>query len=467
MRKERGAITIITLTTILFMLAFLISTFVIVANRRQAQAEIKTETKKIYESDVDNVDQVYENYFALESETIPINTAEDLFKVATGEYIINGNKIYKCTPNANYELKSNIEFAVNNYKNEYSSLFETTTETKTETTTETYTNEVTNYETANSTSNPYSTYTAKGTGTYKLEVWGAQGGSYSSTYYGGKGGYSVGTITLNIGDNLYVYVGGQPTGYNTSASSGNKNAGGYNGGGSGRTYYYSSTYTYALGGGGATDIRIGGTTYYDRVIVAGGGSGSTNGSTGYAGGGSQSAGYSSSYYATYTTAGTGGSFGVGGSSGGSYNYKYGAAGGGGGWYGGGAGTSQSDSSTAYRQYCGGGSGYIWTSGTASNVPSGYTVGTEYYLTDATTYAGNTSFASTSGGTETGHSGNGYARITLLSATKTTQTEVTITVTRWINIEKQKTNGKLTGNFNFGRYYIKETDNNGEILTHNG
>ena len=27
-------------------------------------------------------------------------------------------------------------------------------------------------------------------GTYKLEVWGAQGGSYSS-YYGGAGGYSV------------------------------------------------------------------------------------------------------------------------------------------------------------------------------------------------------------------------------------------------------------------------------------
>lgn len=60
MRKERGAITIITLVTVLFMLAFLISTFVIIANRRQAQAEIKSQTKEIYEADLGNIDQVYE-----------------------------------------------------------------------------------------------------------------------------------------------------------------------------------------------------------------------------------------------------------------------------------------------------------------------------------------------------------------------------------------------------------------------
>lgn len=130
MKKERGAITIITLTTILFMLAFLISTFVIVANRRQAQAEIKSETKKIYEEDVDNVDQIYADYFAAEIETIPINTVEDLFKVATGEYIVDGEKIYKCTASANYRLKADIEFEVNDYSSEYSDLFETTTYTR-------------------------------------------------------------------------------------------------------------------------------------------------------------------------------------------------------------------------------------------------------------------------------------------------------------------------------------------------
>ena len=33
-------------------------------------------------------------------------------------------------------------------------------------------------------------------GIYILETWGAQGGSYSTTYTGGKGGYSTGTLSL-------------------------------------------------------------------------------------------------------------------------------------------------------------------------------------------------------------------------------------------------------------------------------
>ena len=64
----------------------------------------------------------------------------------------------------------------------------------------------------------------------------------------------------------------------------------------------------------------------------------------------------------------------------------------------------------------GGSGFVWTSATSSNVPSGYSVSTSYYLTNASTYSGNTSFTSTSGGTETGHSGNGYAKITPVTIT---------------------------------------------------
>ena len=59
----------------------------------------------------------------------------------------------------------------------------------------------------------------------------------------------------------------------------------------------------------------------------------------------------------------------------------------------------------------GGSGYVLTS--SSSKPGGYLLGSQYYMTNAATYAGNTSFTSTSGGTETGHNGNGYARITLV------------------------------------------------------
>lgn len=69
----------------------------------------------------------------------------------------------------------------------------------------------------------------------------------------------------------------------------------------------------------------------------------------------------------------------------------------------------------------GGSGFVWTSSTASNVPSDYSVSTKYYLTNAFTTAGNASFESTSGGTETGHSGDGYAKITPVSVTGTSST----------------------------------------------
>ena len=82
---------------------------------------------------------------------------------------------------------------------------------------------------------------------------------------------------------------------------------------------------------------------------------------------------------------------------------------------------------------GGGSGFVCTA--TSRPSSGYYVDSKYNLSNATTYAGSSSFTSTSGGTETGHSGNGYAKITLVSgtATETVQTTTTVTGIRWNGI----------------------------------
>lgn len=245
-------------------------------------------------------------------------------------------------------------------------------------------------------------------GTYTIECWGGQGGSYSS-YYGGAGGYSVGTITLTKNStDLYIYVGGQPE----ATTSTGETPGGFNGGGKGcsRTYNYSS---YGQGGGGATDVRIEKNDLYARVIVAGGGGGSSseNSLTTKYGGGTTGGSSASGYGATQTAAGTNGSFGQGGSATTSgTNYNYGSGGGGGGWYGGGACSDYSDS-TNYQGYNGGGSGYVYTSATAANYPSGNYVNSSYYLTNAQTIAGNQSFKSPDGTNETGHTGNGFCRIT--------------------------------------------------------
>lgn len=81
---------------------------------------------------------------------------------------------------------------------------------------------------------------------------------------------------------------------------------------------------------------------------------------------------------------------------------------GGGWYGGGS--SYSDSSTSQINSSGGGSGFVNIAANAGYRPSGYT---GLQLDSGSTKDGSASFPSPSGGNETGHSGNGYARITVL------------------------------------------------------
>ena len=255
-------------------------------------------------------------------------------------------------------------------------------------------------------------------GTYKLECWGGQGGTYSGYYIGGYGGYSKGTITLTKTTTVYVSVGG--------AGSSSSTAAGFNGGGTG--------ISSGRGGGGATDVRLGQNSLYSRVIVAGGGGGagvtSANANPCGCGGGEYGGdGYYNNTTGSYTTGqnrsggsasqtaggitwstGTQATFGQGGNASG-----YSCGGGGGGWYGGG-GAYDSDSDSDGR-WGGGGSGYVYTSSTAKNYPNGCLLNSTHYLTNAQTIAGDTSFTSPTGSAETGHTGNGFCRITNLNPTQ--------------------------------------------------
>ena len=127
-------------------------------------------------------------------------------------------------------------------------------------------------------------------GKYKLQCWGAQGGtSYGdSNGVGSKGGYSEGILTLNETTTLYVFVGGKGSnGSSTSLVNGGWNCGGasvgYSSYSSGGEYGYS----YPACGGGATDIctvtssmsyssgrtNRSSASLLSRIIVAGGGGG--------------------------------------------------------------------------------------------------------------------------------------------------------------------------------------------------
>lgn len=253
-------------------------------------------------------------------------------------------------------------------------------------------------------------------GTYKLEVWGAEGGYRSSSSYSGKGGYSCGTINLSTVTTIYCYAGGSGRTGGTS--------GGFNGGGKRYSHY---------GGGGASDIRLLVDDLLARVIVAGGGGsdGATNKAGGYGGGtsgqsrtenygtggyGGTQTGVSSSSWqttaqstSTTTKDGAYAGFGFGGN--GIYRSSGRGGAGGGGWYGGSG--VYPDSSGDDDRGGGGGSGYVYTSNSASNYPSGCLLNSEYYLTDTQLLSGNTSFLSPTGSLETGHYGNGYVRITVI------------------------------------------------------
>ena len=291
----------------------------------------------------------------------------------------------------------------------------------------------------------YQKFTAPVTGEYNVELWGASG-------YGdkGKGAYTSGTIALDQGDNLYIYVGG--------SDSASKR--GYNGGGTGRN-------ADALGdkyGGGATDVR-----YFEstpdsttleatnfeglkaRIMVAAGGGGSATdsrftygnagGLTGYtfvdssypaytSNGGGQIVGGGVSNYSCTTSVATPGTFGKGGNAGGAN--PGGSCGGGGGYYGG-AGGPRLCSGT-----WGGGGGSSFISGFAGcNAIDESSTSTAIVHTGSSEhYSGKTftngvmidgkgcSWATGSatncqnnhvqpdGSTSDGHVGNGYARISI-------------------------------------------------------
>lgn len=110
------------------------------------------------------------------------------------------------------------------------------------------------------------------------------------------------------------------------------------------------------------------------------------------------------------SSGWGGGFGFGGNQD-SSSYRYLSGAGGGGWYGGGYSTSDSDTESVNGS--GGGSGFVNTAANASYRPSGYT---GLLLDSGNTISGDNMHPNISGGTETGHSGNGYAKITVLEDT---------------------------------------------------
>lgn len=335
------------------------------------------------------------------------------------------------------------------------------------------------------------------TGYYKVELWGAQGGSTSTSAIGGKGAYTSGYIYLKANEKIYIYVGEE--GKITETGVASNVSGGYNGGGEtggqgccGRKYG---------SGGGATDIRLVNGNWNDttslnsRIMVAAGGGGAfqnvettynlfNNGGYGGAlvgGNGSQSKYGAGSYTycygegATQTSGGkittdctktasyngaVTGNFGIGG------GVNETKTGGGGGYYGG--------SCSGHIASAGGGSSYISgyigaiaiSSATNREPKSGCTIGTndiecsKHYsnkiFMNPVMKAGNNSMPSHNGkSTMTGNIGNGYAKITYTQEVEYSysgeEQQFIVPKTGNYKIETWGAQGDVVSNIGYGGY----------------
>ena len=131
------------------------------------------------------------------------------------------------------------------------------------------------------------TFTVPVSGTYRLETWGAQGGSSNDKFKGGSGGYSAGLLSITKNTKVYINVGQggnycKTTDFNNVCSVESS----YNGGGSCSTLvgYYNDELKYRVcgAGGGATHISLNSgllenlSSNKDKIVlVSGGGGGAT------------------------------------------------------------------------------------------------------------------------------------------------------------------------------------------------
>ena len=327
--------------------------------------------------------------------------AENLsdFKVYLSNLKVNGTEIEGINEKKDgYEInipsKGTLEYDVINDSTEYD--VEATIECQEEN----EINEITNFDYTGG----EQTFIAPVTGTYKLETWGAQGGS---NWYGegGFGGYSIGNINLNINTKLFINVGSK-TGYN-----GGNYMSGVEAPGGGATHIstitgllsslenYKSNILIVSGGGGAGERESGGS---GGGYIGGTGYVLSNTHLYFGTGGTQSSGGSGVLSGKYTNNlyDINGSFG----SGGLGNEKSDSGpNGGGGYYGGGA--------TTLAGGAGGGSGYIGNPLLTEKSMHCYNCAES---TEESTKTISTTCVNETPTESCAKKGNGYARITLIN-----------------------------------------------------
>ena len=120
--SEKGAITILVLVSMLFMVSFLITAEVIASNKVKSQKSILDRTRQIYESDK-SMEEIYNMHIA-DSDIIPIYTEEQLLNVGSNEGMMVNGKFYTFYDDSVYVLMNDIETDQNSISKSFAGNFE-------------------------------------------------------------------------------------------------------------------------------------------------------------------------------------------------------------------------------------------------------------------------------------------------------------------------------------------------------
>lgn len=102
-KSEKGAITLIALVTMLFLVSFLMSMYIRISNKAQSSVEATKEIASQYARAGQDV------IIASESEVIPIKTVEDLKLICSGITKKIDGTVYKFSADAYYAIQNDLD----------------------------------------------------------------------------------------------------------------------------------------------------------------------------------------------------------------------------------------------------------------------------------------------------------------------------------------------------------------------
>ena len=120
--SEKGAITILVLVSMLFMVSFLITMQVIASNKVKSQKEILDRTRQIYESDK-SMEEIYNMHMG-DSDIIPIYNEEQLLNIASNNATLVNGKYYIFSDDSIYILMNDLEINQNSISKSFIGNFE-------------------------------------------------------------------------------------------------------------------------------------------------------------------------------------------------------------------------------------------------------------------------------------------------------------------------------------------------------